>query len=147
MRHSLICFVFLFTACKSQRDPRLLEKEENIKNFYASQLQKQIPENEIIVILQNQQCVACRRDIFSNFYKLLTKSDLQKTFIMAVSDTVLINQIRNLPNSKIEFDSKHKLESFGLDYGADLCLLMKDGRLRKWFEISNLNLEQMHSIE
>ena len=147
MRQSAILFVFLLVACKDQRDQRLLEKEENIKNFYASQLKKQVPENDIIVILQNQQCVACRRDIFSSLYKLLAKSDLQKTFIMAVRDTVLLSLIRNLPNSSIEFDTTHKLESYGLDYGADLCLLMKDGRVNKWFELSNVNLENMHSIE
>jgi hypothetical protein len=78
---------------------------------------------------------------------LLAQTDLQKTFIMAAPDPVLINLINNLPNSSIEFDGKHKLVSYGLDYGADLCFLMKDGDLKKWFEISNVNLEDMHSIE
>lgn len=147
MRLSLVLFVFVLVACKGEKDPRLLEKEDDIKKFYEFQLKETIPENEIIIILQNQQCVACRRDIFSNLYKLLAKSHLQKTFIMAVRDTVLINLITKLPNSQIEFDTGHRLESYGLDYGADLCLLMKNGRVKKWFEISNVNLEEMHAIE
>jgi hypothetical protein len=39
------------------------------------------------------------------------------------------------------------LENYGLDYGADLFLLMKDGRVKKWFEISNINLKDMNSGE
>lgn len=147
MRHSVILFIFLLAACKDKKDPRLLEKEENIKSFYKSQLNKPVPENGIIVILQNQQCVACRQDIFLTFSKLLKNNGLSKTFILARPDTVLITLISNFPRSNIEFDTRHKLRDYGLDYAADLCLLMKDGQLKKCFEISNSNLENMHSIE
>ena len=147
MRRYLILFIFIFAACKNEEDRRLLEKQEDIKQFYTFQLKKSISENEIIIILQNQQCVACRRDIFSTFYNLLAKSDLHKEFIMEVPDTVIINHISHLSNSNILFDTNHKLTNYGLDYGSDLCLYMKDGKLKKWFEISNDNLASMHSIE
>ena len=147
MRQYLIFLIFLLPSCGRTRDASLVEKEQNLTGYYSSQLNKKLPENQIIVILQNQNCSACRMEVFLKLYALLRKSNMAKTFILASRDSLLMSVINRIPKSEVEIDSLHRLKDYGLNYAADLCFLVKGGRLEKWTELSNLNLENMHSLE
>lgn len=142
-------FILLITilSCKNNTDNRLLEKQRDLSNYYKTELNQKVPGNGIIVILQNHECSSCMLSTFQNLSKLLLNNSLNKTFIIAKFDTVLADIMNSIPKSKIQVDSQHKLKDYGLDYASDLFFLFKDGELKKWFEISNENLEKIKSLD
>lgn len=142
MKYFLIIILFIY-GCKNYADEKLNEKAEDISHYFKNELNFDKPQNEIIVILQNQTCSSCRLSIFQSIAKQLEKSTLAKTFILAKKDSVLLGIISKIPNSHLCIDSLHKLKDYGLDYATDLFFLYKGGRLKKWFEISNENLESI----
>lgn len=146
MRQYLIFLIFLL-SCRDTRDAGLIEKEQDLENYYGSQLNKELPENQVIVILQNQSCGACRMEVFLRLYDWLKKSDLPKTFILASRDSSLLSVIDRIPKSAVEIDSLHKLKDYGLNYAADFCYLVKGGKLERSIELSDLNLDNMQPLE
>lgn len=135
-------FLLVLIGCKNRIDKKTSEKYQDINNYYKNELSAQVPDNGIVIILQNQQCSACRKGVFQKLAAKLDKNTLPKTFILASLDTSLTNIIRKIPNSKVQIDDKHKVKDYGLDYAADLFFLFNGNQLEKWFELSNENVEQ-----
>lgn len=148
MRYSVLIFLFLFlSACSADSDKRKSEKYENLLNYYRNELRANLPENGIIIILQNQRCSSCRLATFQRLTQKLEANSLKKTFILSKNDTTLVRVISSIPNHEIIVDALDRKSEYGLDYATDLFFLFKGSKLEKWFEISNDNLDNIKFIE
>jgi hypothetical protein len=146
MKYSVL-ILFFICACGTSSNKKESEKSQDLLNYYRSELKTSLPQNGIIIILQNQQCSSCRLSTFERLSEILKNDSLQKTFILGRRDPELTNIISRLPNNEILIDSTNKRKDYGLDYAADLFFLFKENKLKKWFEISNDNMDNKKTIE
>lgn len=146
MRYSFLYLIF-FYACNDSSNYKTDEKLQDLSFYYKNELKAALPDNGIVVILQNQRCSACRLSIFQRLTSLLEKNRLPKTFIIAKEDSNLLKIISTLPNSHILIDTSDTRREYGLDYATDLFFLLKKNYIKKWFEISNENLDQIKSLD
>lgn len=146
MRYSIL-FISLLLACNNSSNDKSIEKFKDLSNYYRNALKRNLPENGIVVILQNQRCSSCRLATFQRLAKLIETNKFQKTFILSKKDSDLYKTISSLQNSDILIDSSDIRTKYGLDYASDLFFLLKEGHIKKWFEISNENLDHIKLIE
>ena len=141
-----LCFILL--ACNSSPEvQKLQEKRKDLTNYFRNELSIDLPGDGLIIILQNQNCSACREDVFKDFVnKFLRENNMNKTFILAKQDTALINLIPQTPKNKIILGNAYTLKEYGLNYAADLCFVFRKDKLEKYFEISNYQLDQLKSL-
>ncbi len=133
----------IFCACASVVDNKVNEKYQNLSNLFRHELNEQLPESGIIVILQNQRCISCRYEVFHQFSNYLKEDSLKKTFIIGRVDTALNRDISSFQNKRVIIDSLDKRVDYGLDYAADLFFLIRDNKIKEWFEISNTSLGRL----
>jgi len=144
-----IIYLFLFLlGCKTpDQNSKLNEKSEDVASYFHNELATQIPNDGIVIILQNQKCSSCRQNTFETLVnKYLKKKQQEKIFILSKSDIDLEKTISVLQNTKIIYDTKHKLKDYGLDYSTDLCFIFSNHKLKKYFEISNIELEKLKDL-
>lgn len=143
MKSIFVFFLTLLSFCSDKTSQILAEKEQDLTAFFNAELNRKIPENTIIVTLQNQACNACQREQLMALSKVLKTNSLSKTFILAKPDIFLTKIIKEIPKSDIQIDFSRKMKDYGLDYGTDRFYLFKDGQLYKYFEISNANIRNL----
>lgn len=121
MKYLYILCLYLIGCNISPEEQKLQEKKDDLTNYYQNELSTDLPKDGLIIILQNQNCSACRQDVFQDFvYKFLKENQMSKTFILAKKDTALIHLISLTPKSKIAFSNGYILKEYGLNYALYL---------------------------
>jgi len=147
MYRATLLSLLILISCYSPSEERANEKFNDLANYYSNVLNLSLPKNGIIIILQNQRCSSCRLSTFLRLSQLLKSNILPKTFLLSKNDSTLINIISTIPNKVVLFDTENIRKDYGLDYATDLVFLLKESKLKNWFELSNANLDNLKSIE
>ena len=146
-RYYLLILILAFSCKTVRRDEKEVEKENDLKSYFAYELKQTFPKDGEILILQNQNCSACREDILNKLINHLNKEPpLPKIFIIARNDSSLMTVIKKSTDFRLIIDKNSSLKDYGLNYSADLFFLVKNGQINKWFEISNYVLDTLSKI-
>lgn len=149
MKKCLVFVAIFLVSCKvTKKEGKYHDKENDLRSYFSNELNRKLPDNGEVFILQNQNCSACREATLEKLLVLINKEkSLPKIFIIARSDSLLERIIKMTKDFKIIIDQKNTLKDYGLNYAADLFFLIREGELRKWFEISNESLDSLSHID
>lgn len=132
---------------KTQQELKLLERGKDLSNYYHDVLNAKLPKNGLVLILQNKTCGSvCQIGTIDEILPIVKRSKLDKTFIIAQEDDNLTDRIKNMLLATVFIDKKRELADYGLDYGVDLCCVIKNGALKQCFDLADLTFETLKTF-
>lgn len=144
MNYRLILLLALFFGCTKSKKTPMQEKDDDLKGYFSSAFQSGIStKDEQIIILNNQSCSSCRREILTTLVEKLSKIKTHRTYLLMTKDTTLISSISMDKNSTIKIDNSGKAADFGLAYASDFIYSFKNDKLKRKFEISNTSVKNL----
>lgn len=138
MKYKVLLIIITLLGCNvSDQNPHL-EKETDLKGYFKDSFDSKIStKDELIIILNNQNCSSCRKDVIKTLVEKVTRSTSHKTYILMKEDSMLVSAIKKDLNSIILIDTSGKADKYGLNYASDFIYLFKSGKLTEKLEISN----------
>ncbi|TFF37914.1 hypothetical protein [Mucilaginibacter psychrotolerans] len=145
MKFRYFLLLFVFASCKAPEKSPIEEKEANLERYFASVFKNSIStKDENIILLNNQSCSACRKDVINSLVEKLSHAPTHRTYILMKQDTILMSAITKDKNAKIIFDNTGTAGDFGLNYASDFVYRFKDNELKNMLEVSAASIDSLN---
>lgn len=142
-----VIVLLVLLACNETAPQRKFDRELELKNYLTNRKISFPAKEGYVFLINNKNCNSCILDLISEVFQKFESNNKPKLFVLTKSDSAFAQQIISLKNvHAIVADSLNELQKYGLDYGDDLLLELKDGSVVDWTEISSKNLPKIHKL-
>jgi hypothetical protein len=125
----------LFFQCNKniEKFDRELELKDYLSNVHGIDL---TDDNQLVFMLSNKtcNCTGEPKEIIPNNF---SKNNLHKIILIEKRDSVLVNALSKLSNTKIYFDTLSQMAEFGLSNSTDFVFEYKNNEIIYWSYLSS----------